>query len=298
MSGKVDIRLRRIRSITLWGAAINLLLMALKVAVGAAVRSSALVADGVHSLSDLLTDFVVLISSRLSHRPPDETHPFGHRKFETIACQLIALILLVASFLIIWKAGVSIYEHKTNFPGFWVLVVAALSVFSKEALFTFTRKVARATQSSSLYANAWHHRTDALSSVAVLIGGIVSLSGWGHADHVASIVVGFMIMAVAGKLLYDGLLELTEHAADEESVQVIEKVLAEEKGVFHWHALRTRKLGHELFVDVHILVNPRLSVQESHRMSMEIEKKIKEKLKYPVNTLIHIEPHVEEMHRK
>jgi len=284
-------RQKKIRSVTLWGALLNIVLMILKLLSGILVRSSALIADGVHSLSDLATDIVVLIGTRLSHRPPDDTHPYGHGKMETIASQLIALVLLVISFGLIWAAGTSIYRHEQNYPGYMVLVIAAVSVISKEIIFIITRKISRITGSVALYANAWHHRSDSFSSVAVLIGGMVSLFGWGYADQVATIVVGFMIMGVGGKIFFKGLIELSEHAADSESIQKIEKVLSEEKGVSSWHALRTRTLGAELFIDVHVLVDPRLSVLESHDISVKIENKIRNKLSKPVNVLVHIEPH-------
>lgn len=287
-------RQKKIRSITLWGALLNIFLMILKIFSGILIRSSALIADGIHSFSDLATDIVVLIGTRLSHRPPDETHPYGHGKMETIASQLIALTLVVLSVGLIWSAGTSIYRHEQNYPGFMVLIVAVVSVISKEIIFFMTRKISRLTGSVILYANAWHHRSDSLSSVAVLIGGIVSLFGWGYADQTATIVVGFMIMGVAGKIFFEGLVELSEHSADSESIQRIERVLSEEKEVSSWHALRTRKLGAELFVDVHVLVNPKLSVLESHNISAKIEKEIKQKLSKPVNVLVHIEPSMRE----
>lgn len=293
-----EVRQKKIRAITLWGAGANVLLIILKLFVGLVIKSSALIADGVHSISDLATDFVTLIAAKLSHRPPDETHPYGHSKLETIACQVVALVLLVVGLGFIWSAASSIFKGKVNYPGVLVLIVAAICVITKEILFFFTRKVSRITQSSVLYANAWHHRSDSFSSLAVLIGGVASLLGWGYADHAATIVVGVMIMAVAGKIIYEGLVELSEHSADRESIQVIENVLSEEKEVFHWHALRTRKMGAELFIDVHILVDPELSVLESHKISMKLEEKIKKRLSRPVNTLIHIEPHTKEMHRK
>ncbi len=292
-----EARQKQIRSITLWGALANVFLIIIKLVVGALIRSSALIADGVHSVSDLATDFVVLIGTKLSHRPPDETHPYGHSKLETIACQIIALVLLVAGLAFIWSAASSILRGKVNYPGVLVLIVAAVCVTTKEILFFLTRKVSKITQSPILYANAWHHRSDSFSSLAVLVGGVAGLSGWGYADHAATIIVGVMITAVAGKILYEGLIELSEHSADQDSIQVIQKVLSERKDVFHWHELRTRKMGAELFVDVHILVDSKLSVLESHNISMKIEDEIKKRLSRPVNTLIHVEPHVEEMHR-
>lgn len=287
-------RERKIRSITVWSIFANLILMTLKIVSGILVRSYALVADGFHSLSDLATDFVVLISARLSSRPPDETHPYGHKKFDTLATQIVGVVLLGVGFIFIWKAGTHVYRGEVSYPGFLVLVVAGISVFVKEVLFFLTRKISRETHSTALYANAWHHRSDSLSSLAVLFGGIASLLGWGHADHVATIVVGFMIMGVAGKILYDGLIELTEHSADQESIQKIEGLLNQESDVFDWHALRTRRVGGELFVDVHVLVGPELSVRQSHEICVKVEEKIHRELTKPVNILIHIEPHEKE----
>lgn len=287
-------RERKIRSITVWSIFANLILMTLKIVSGILVRSYALVADGFHSLSDLATDFVVLISARLSSRPPDETHPYGHKKFDTLATQIVGVVLLGVGFIFVWKAGTHVYRGEVSYPGFLVLVVAGISVFVKEVLFFLTRKISRETHSTALYANAWHHRSDSLSSLAVLFGGIASLLGWGHADHVATIVVGFMIMGVAGKILYDGLIELTEHSADQESIQKIEGLLNQESDVFDWHALRTRRVGGELFVDVHVLVGPELSVRQSHEICVKVEEKIHRELTKPVNILIHIEPHEKE----
>lgn len=291
-------RQKKISSITIWGIFLNVFLMAIKLISGILVKSSALIADGVHSLSDLATDFVVLIGTRLSSRPADKTHPYGHGKLETIASLIIALALFVISLGLIWSAGISIYRHEHSFPGYLVLVVAGVSVISKEILFFFTRKIARITHSTVLYANAWHHRSDSLSSVAVLLGGGASLLGWGHADQVAAVVVGFMIIGVSGKIFFEGLLELSEHSADRESIEKVEMVLSKEKNISSWHRLRTRKMGAELCIDVHVLVDPVLSVQESHDISMKIEEGIEKELSRPVNILVHVEPDVEEMRKR
>ncbi len=296
--GSMDERQKKINSVTIWGIFLNIFLMLIKLISGILIKSSALIADGVHSLSDLATDFVVLAGTRLSSRPADKTHPYGHGKLETIASLMIGLTLLVISAGLIWSAGVAIYRREHNFPGYLVLVIATVSVILKEVLFFITRKTARITHSSVLYANAWHHRSDSLSSVAVLLGGVASLFGWGHADQAAAIVVGFMILGVSGKILFEGLHELSEHSADSESIEKIEMVLSKEKDIASWHALRTRKLGPELCVDVHILVDPVLSVQESHDISMKIEEEIEKELSSPVNVLVHVEPDIEAMRKK
>jgi cation diffusion facilitator family transporter len=283
-------RERKIRSITLWGLLVNIFLIAIKVFSGVLVKSSALLADGFHSFSDLVTDFVVLAGVRISNRPPDKAHPYGHKRFETLAAQVVGLILLVAGFVFIWNASSAIFRGEKNYPGAIVLVVACISVFAKEIIFYLTRTLSREVHSTALYANAWHHRSDSLSSGAVLIGGVASLLGWGYADHVAAIIVGLMVIGVAGKILYEGLIEITEHSADERSIQKINKILTEETEVLDWHALRTRKVGGELFIDLHLLVDPEITVRESHVICERVEEEIEKDLKKPVNVLIHIEP--------
>ncbi len=285
-------REKKIRSITLWGVLANIFLIAIKVFSGVLINSSALIADGFHSLSDLATDFVVLAGVRLSNRPPDEAHPYGHKRFETLATQIVGLILLVLGFGFIWKASQAIFQGEENFPGGMMLVVAGVSIVVKEILFFLTRRISKETHSTALYANAWHHRSDSLSSGAVLLGAMASLLGWGYADQVATIVVGLMIIGVAGKILYVGLIEITEHSADKESIERINKILSEEPEVSDWHALRTRKVGGELFVDLHLLVDPEISVRDSHVICERVEERIEIELKKPVNVLIHIEPYL------
>jgi cation diffusion facilitator family transporter len=281
---------RRIRSITLWGAFLNLLLLLIKIVSGLLIRSSALVADGIHSLSDLATDFVVLLSSRFSSRPADETHPYGHQKFDTLAAVFVAVILIAVSGGLIWSAARSLLKGVGAFPGPLVLVIAGISVVSKEFIFQITRRVAKKTSSPALYANAWHHRSDAFSSIAVLVGSIAGLLGWAMADMAATIVVGFMILGVGLKILYEGLVELTEHSADKDSLEIIKKTLSADSDICGWHALRSRKFGGELFVDLHILVDSRLTVLQGHDISLKIEQHIQSELSNPVNVLIHIDP--------
>ncbi len=281
---------RRIRSVTLWGAFLNILLLLVKIVSGLLLRSSALVADGIHSLSDLATDFVVLLSSRLSNRPADDTHPYGHQKFDTLAAVFVSVILIAVSGGLIWSAARSLLQGEGVFPGPLVLVIALISVVSKEFLFQITRRAAKKANSPSLYANAWHHRSDAFSSVAVLLGGIAGLLGWNLADPAATAVVGLMILGVGLKILYEGLVELTEHSADKNSLEIIRKTLSAAPEICGWHALRTRKFGGELFVDLHMLVDSRLTVLQGHDISLQIEKRIQSELSKPVNVLIHIDP--------
>ena len=281
---------KKINSITIWGMVTNIFLSAIKILAGIIVKSVALIADGIHSISDLATDVTVLVSSKAARRPADTSHPYGHGKIETMGTLLIGLILLIVGGGIGWSAINSLYHGEKFFPGPIVVIIAFISLVAKELLFQFTQKLAKQIHSSSLYANAWHHRSDALSSVAVLIGGVLSLVGLGYGDQLAGLVVGIMIIAVAGKILFDGIKELSEHAIDRESLAIIEQTLNDHHEVSLWHKLRTRKIGAELFVDVHIHVDPDLSVYESHKFTKEIEASIQEQLPLPANILIHVEP--------
>ena len=279
-----------IRKITWWGIAANVFLAMIKIIVGIIIQSVSLIADGIHSFSDLMTDVAVLISSRAARRPPDENHQYGHGKFETFGSIIIGLVLALVGGGIVWSALLSIIKHEQNYPGFSLIIVALISVGIKEVLFQQTRRIAIKTHSSALFANAWHHRSDAFSSFAVILGGVGSLYGFGYSDHIAGVIVGTMIIIVALKILVEGLKELSEHSLDMSTLNTIENILEEFEGVGLWHQLRTRRIGSELFVDVNIHVKPTLTVLESHKMTQEIEQLIQSKISMPVNTLIHVEP--------
>lgn len=275
---------------TYWGALANVCLALAKSIVGVLVGSLALLADGMHSLSDLGTDLVTVIGISLGERPSDAEHPYGHGKVETLASLLVALVLIAVGLGIIWEAAGSIYLGTRASASKWVLGLAAVSVLAKELLYRVTRRVSIRYHSSLLYANAWHHRSDALSSVAVLAGGTAAFLGFHYGDQIAALVVGLMVVVVGGKIGTETLFELTEGAADPESIAAAEGVLNHQAGVHSWHLLRTRKLGRELFMDVHILVEPNLTVAQGHRISLTVEEAIAEALARPVNVLVHVEP--------
>ena len=281
---------KQIDVVTGWGMIINIFLAVLKIIFGVIINSVALIADGVHSFSDLFTDVVVIIASRASKRPPDATHPYGHGKIETIGSVVIGIVLLVIGGGIGWTAIIAMINQQMNFPGPIVVIIAFLSVVSKEVLFHVTRKIAMQIHSTSLYANAWHHRSDALSSLAVILGGGLSLIGFGYGDHLAGLVVGMMVMAVAGKIIFDALKELSEHALDEEVLEKIKDILNNYEDICQWHKLRTRKIGSEIFVDMHVLVDPLMTVKESHNLTLDIERNLEKAISLPINVLIHIEP--------
>jgi len=276
--------------VTLVGLCTNLVLLGLKLVVGILVGSAALVADAVHSFSDLVTDVVAIVGIRLSARPADESHAYGHGRYETIAASLIGVALVGAGIAITWHAGLSLYRQEHNIPGYPVLVVAAVSIVSKEWLYQITRRVARRVRSAALHANAWHHRSDALSSVAVLIGAVAGLLGWGHGDQIAAVAVGVMVGIVGLNSIWKVFLELTEGSISAEERQSIAKAIESVPGVSGWHRLRTRLVGREVCMDVHVLVDKNLSVGEGHAVCTAVEEAIDLSLGRPVSVVVHCEP--------
>lgn len=279
-----------IARVTAWGAVINLVLAALKVAVGFASGSTALIADGLHSVSDLATDAVVLIGAYLGGKPPDRDHPYGHGRFETFATFIVAGTLAVVGVSVAYKAGNALYLHEQFFPGLEVGLVALVSVLAKEALYHATRKVAVRTRTPSLMANAWHHRSDALSSVAVLAGVGASFLGWGHGDQIAGVVVGLMVAGVGVRIAFDCVDELSDSALPDSQVREIEGCLDELEEVLDWHRLRTRRVGRQAFIDVHVLVEPSMTVQDAHDIADRVEHDVKQAISGPAGVTVHIEP--------
>lgn len=276
--------------VTIWGLCLNLFLVGLKLAVGIVVGSAALVADAVHSISDLFTDIVVILGIRLSSQPADEDHAYGHGRFETIATSLIGAMLVGAGIFIAWKSGLSLYRGEINIPGYAVVVVAAVSILSKEWIYQVTQRVARRVGSSALRVNAWHHRSDALSSVAVLFGAVAGLVGWGYGDQSAAIVVGVMVSIVGLNALWKVFVELTEGSISGEEQKSIVEAIQSVPGVKGWHRLRTRLVGREVFMDIHLLVDSGLSVAEGHRICSTVESAIVQTVQRPINIVVHCEP--------
>ena len=283
-------QVRQIIRVTIWGLCLNIFLAGLKLAVGIVIGSAALIADAVHSISDLSTDIVVILGARLSARPADESHAYGHGNFETIAASIIGLVLVGAGVAIAWKAGLSLYQGEHNIPGYAVLVVAVVSIVSKEWIYQVTQRVARRVRSAALRVNAWHHRSDALSSVAVLFGGIAGMLGWGHGDQLAAIVVGVMISLIGLNALWRVFVELTEGSISTEEQKVIVEAIQSVPEVKSWHRLRTRLVGREVFMDIHLLVDARLSVVEGHRICSAVESAIAQSMERPINIVVHCEP--------
>lgn len=276
--------------ITAVGGVINAGLFALKFGLGLLTGSMGLVADGVHSLSDLATDPVVIGGVRLANRPADRSHAYGHGKFETVAGLVVALALLAAGGWLIWESAIGLRHGGGHPPGAVIMAVAGLSILVKEGLYQATARTARRVHSTALQANAWHHRTDALSSVAVLLGGAATALGYPSGDKVAAVVVGAMVIMAAVRILGRAFHELVEGALSQEEQRVIARAIDEVEGVQSWHRLRTRRLGRQALVDVHIQVDPSMPVQLAHDIATQVERTVNQALGGRASVVVHVEP--------
>ncbi|HPJ21000.1 MAG TPA: cation diffusion facilitator family transporter [Clostridia bacterium] len=291
--------------ITIFSFIINTILSTLKLAVGFMGNSGALVADGVHSLSDLATDVIVYISLQITKKPADEKHNYGHGKVETVATVLVSMALFIAGFSI-GKDGITkIIEAsgggEITLPSLLVVIVAGISLVVKETLFHFTINVGRKEGSDALIANAWHQRSDAMSSLGVLIGvGGALLLGTRFAflDSVAQVIVSIFIFRAAYKILVPNLGQLVDASLDEEKMTVIRNVLEEHPRVKDYHHLRTRRIGNINAVDVHVLVDSKLDIRTAHDISTELELQLKAYIGIDSLVSIHIEPNDENQRLK
>jgi cation diffusion facilitator family transporter len=293
----------QIRRVTYLGVWVNVGLAAVKIVVGLLVGSLALVADGIHSFSDFATDIALLLGVYWGQKKPDETHPFGHGRFETFVTVLMGGGLAFLGCGMIYKAAEAINQMNTVGDhhvriGAGVIWTACLAVAAKEWLYRITRRVAMETHSTMVYANAWEHRSDVLSSVAVIFGA-VSVRYWNypHGDQMAAIIVGIMILLVAVKILGNCFHEFSERTVDAETLQQIRSIIAGHQGVQQWHRLRTRMVGREVFLDVHILVDASLNIQDAHAIAESLETTLIENISRPVNVIVHIEPDLPELRK-
>jgi cation diffusion facilitator family transporter len=281
--------------ITVLGILWNVVLFVVKLAVGFFTGSAGLIADGIHSASDMATDLAVLGGMHLARRKADDHHPYGHGRFETLAGGIVAGALILVGAFLAWEGIVALYRGEHRFPGGGVIAVALVSIVVKEWMYQRTARVAREVGSAALQANAWHHRSDALSSIAVLAGGIGGLIGFGHADQLAGLIVGLMVVMAGGRTLLRVLHELTEGGLTRRDLETIEQAISGVPGVREWHQLRGRRVGRETFVDVHVLVDPSLSLWDAHEISMRVESGVRGACDLAVNVIVHVEPDSKEL---
>ena len=290
-------REREIYKVTLAGSAVNVILTAFKFVAGILGRSSAMVADAIHSLSDLLTDAVVMVFVHISSKPADSKYDYGHGKFETLAQAIIGVALLVVAGGIFYDAAVHLMKwfggENLPKPGMLALWAALASIILKELTFQYTRRAEKALHSPALEANAWHHRSDALSSLATLvgIGGAILLGDrWTVLDPVASILVTLFIVRVAWKLLKECFGDLLEASLPEEVEKEILDVISSFPDVSDPHNLRTRRIGSRYAIEFHIRMDGNIPLVKAHSRAHDIEKVLKEKFGDNTHIVVHVEP--------
>lgn len=286
--------------VTAWGAGANLLLSFVKLAAGLVGRSSAMVADAVHSFSDLVSDFVVLVMVRVASRGKDKSHDYGHGKFETLATVMVSLLLLVVGARLMAEAVGRIRQvlagGQLEAPGMIALWAALISIAVKELLYQWTSRVGREVDSQAMVANAWHHRSDALSSVGSALGisGAILLGGrWTVLDPLVCAVISIVIIVVAVKMALPALNELTEASLPDEMEGRIQSLIQNVPGVRDVHDMRTRRSGPDIIIDVHIVVDPEMTVAAAHAITAEAEDAIRAEFGAGTQISIHVEPDID-----
>ena len=293
----MDNRTKDIQKITLWGAFCNIALTIVKFVAGILGGSTAMLADAVHSASDLVTDIIVIVFTRISGKGKDKGHDYGHGKFETLATVVVSLMLLVVGAEMIKSSYQQIRSamegNPLPAPEMIALWAAVISIFSKEFLYQWTVKVGKRLSSPVVIANAWHHRTDALSSVGSLVGiaGAIALGGeWTILDPLVGAVISIVIIVMAVKMSIPALAELTEASLPEKTEQKMLEIIRSVEGVRGVHELKTRLCGHYCIADFHIVVDPETTILESHETTVIIERKLREEFGEETQINIHVEP--------
>lgn len=277
--------------VTYVGAAVNVVLSIVKLVVGVVAHSHALIADGLHSLSDLVSDALVVISSRLAHRSPDSDHPYGHERFETLGTLLLGgLLMAVAGALAFDNVARLLQNNEVGRPGRLALVVALLSVVSKEWLYHYTVRAAHRIRSDLLRANAWHHRSDALSSIVVFVGIGGAMLGFPRLDSVGAVIVAVMIAHIGWSLLWDSTRELVDTALPDDQVNAMRAIAEAVDGVREVHSLRTRLMGGATVLDIHIQVDPGISVSEGHQIGVWVARQLRQTFDHIHDVTFHVDP--------
>ena len=283
---------KEIMKVTIWGLILNVFISILKFILGFLGNSQAVVADAAHSFSDTSTDLVILLGVKYWTAPPDENHPYGHQKIESFITIIIGIILLAAAGGIGFHAIATIGHERTEQLKLFTVIGPIISIIFKELLFRKTYKVGVITNSSSVKANAWHHRTDALSSIPVLLALVASLINPKLIilDHIGAIVVAAFIIKLAVKIIYENISELVDTGISEKEYQQISDVIAKIECVKGFHKVRSRKLGSSIYLDLHLEVDGDLSVSKGHDVTEDVQKALISSNSKIIDVMVHLEP--------
>ncbi|NOX42971.1 MAG: cation transporter [Gammaproteobacteria bacterium] len=286
------------RKVTLVGSVVDFLLGVAKIFVGLIDNSQALIADGVHSLSDLVTDVMVLVAVKHGSRDADDEHPYGHGRIETLMTVALGLILIAVAAGIAQDAIRRLFlPELLMHPGWFSFSIAAISVVSKEAIYHYTIRAARKLNSELLRANAWHSRTDAISSVIVIIGILGSMAGLEYLDSVAAVGVAVLVAKIGWELSWKSARELIDTGLDPEYVERIKQTIIESNGIRALHMLRTRRMGSDVLVDVHVIVDPKVSVSEGHQIGEHVRTRLTDEFPEINDVTVHADPEDDESSR-
>ncbi|PIZ03972.1 MAG: cation transporter [Gammaproteobacteria bacterium CG_4_10_14_0_8_um_filter_38_16] len=292
-----NIKEKTILIVSLINAGINALLAIMKIVIGKIGYSQALIADGIHSLSDLVSDALVFIAARASIQHPDKEHPYGHQRIETITTIIIGLILFFVAAAIFDEAIMRLLHHDFLKPTFSVVVVAVISIIANEWLFHYSKKQGDKIKSNLLISNAWHKRSDVLVSVIVLLSVIGSMIGWSWLDAIGAMIIAILIIKMAVQMIWHSTQELIDHGVDEATLERIKKTIKQVPGVRSIHQLRTRMHGQSILIDLHIIVDPFISVSEGHHIGEEVHLKLLQNIKNLNDVTVHIDPEDDEVAR-
>jgi cation diffusion facilitator family transporter len=281
--------------VTYIAAFVNIILAGIKIGFGIVGRSEALIADGIHSLSDLLSDLFVIVAIKLGSREADHDHPYGHRRFETMATVLLGGSLIVIAGGIAWDVIERILHPETLLvPDRNTLIIAVISILANEWLYQYTKRVAKQTRSKLLLANAWHHRSDAISSIVVLFGIMAVFYGYPFADAIAAVIVALMVAKIGLSLMLESIRELVDTSLSDTQTDAIRKKIKATEGVRSIHLLRTRQMGEDSFIDTHIVVDPKITVSEGHMIGDAVRDNLKAQFEDVADVLVHIDPEDDE----
>lgn len=276
--------------VTIIGMVLDAFLGIIKVIGGSLFHSQALVVDGIHSFTDVASDLVVLTVMKLSRQAPDENHPYGHQRIETMGTMILGSVLIAVGAALAWDNVLRIMAGEDLLaPGWPVLVAALVSVLGKEWIYRYTRRVGESIRSDLIIANAWHSRTDAFSSIIVLLSTAGAMAGLVWLDAVAAVAIAVIVVRIGWKFTWDSVQELVDTGLSPEQADKLRLIACQTDGVRDVHELRSRRMGHDIFLDVHLMVRPEISVSEGHQIGMRVVGGIQEELDSPVDINFHID---------
>lgn len=280
--------------VTIVGVFWNIILVIIKLYAGFIGRSQALIADGVHSLSDLFSDLIVMLGIKWGRKEEDRDHPFGHGRIETLSGMIIGIMLLIVGVGIVYDSINRLYDHESSTPSLFAIGVAFISIVIKELLYWYTLKVGKKMKSAAIIANAWHHRSDAFSSIAVLFGvaGAYLHPDWVLADVLAALFVTFFIVKVGWQMIWNGVKEIIDTAPSREVVLKINETAAKIEGVRQVHDTRARFHGGQILVEMHIVVDPNISVFDGHEISAAVKYAVLNEIDDVQRVIIHVDPEI------